>query len=316
MLKKFTLSPRVLLALVTTCLSLLLSGCTGLAFFTANARASLGIYSRIPELKYGPGARNRLDIYLPPGVEPTPTGHIPAPVVVFIHGGGWNSGDKIYYKFVGAALAEQGFVAVLPNYSLYPKAKFPAFVNDIARAIVWTHTHAAEYGGDAQRLFIIGHSAGAQIATLVALDQHYLAMAGGDARWIQGVVGLAGPYDFIPFKYPYMNALFGPPSEFPHSQPINYVRRDAPPMLLLQGLKDTTVAPGNTRQLATALRQSGVNATDIYYPQATHGDLVAAFSPLARKRAPVLKAVTDFIDEPSATITTTANSVTSATTDN
>jgi len=280
------LSRRVLLV---SGMAVFSGACTQLAFLTANVPASFGDYSRTRDLAYGAMPRNKLDVYLPA----KPQG---APVVVFFHGGGWNSGDKADYKFVGAALAEQGYIAVLPNYRLYPQVKFAGFMQDAAAAVAWVQMHAAEWGGDVRRLYLAGHSAGAHIAVMLALNEQYLQAAGMSAGDLRGVVGLAGPYDFLPFRYGYMNDLFGPADRFAQSQPINYVRATAPPLLLLQGMQDRTVAPGNTVNLTKALTATGASVTARYYQHADHGDLVAAFSIPARRRVPVLEALRQFID--------------------
>lgn len=281
-------SRRVLLS---SGLALVSSACSQLAFLAANIPALFGDYSRRTDLSYGQAQRNRLDVYLP-----KQSGGATA-VVVFIHGGGWNSGDKSHYKFVGAALAELGCLAVLPNYGLYPQVQFPTFMQDVAQAVAWVGMHAVEWGGNPQRLFLIGHSAGAHLAVMLALNEQYLRQAGMSSNDLRGVVGLAGPYDFLPFKYGYMQDVFGPPERYAQSQPINYARADAPPMLLLQGMEDKTVAPNNTVNLTKALSALGAPVTAKYYPQADHGDLVAAFSIPARKRLPVLDEIQQFIAE-------------------
>jgi len=266
------------------------SGCTQLSFLVANVPASFGDYVRHQDVAYGPDARNTLDVYLPANSRN-------APVVVFFHGGGWNSGDKSEYKFVGAALAAHGCIAVLPNYRLYPKARLVDFMRDAARAVAWVYAQQGKWGTDGRNVFLMGHSAGAHIATLLALDETYLENAGLDANKLRGVVGLAGPYDFIPFRYPYMFDLFGPEAEFARSQPINYVRADAPPFFLLHGLKDTTVVPGNTEHLSAALSASGARVMTKFYASADHGDLIAPFSIPARKRLPVLDDVLLFMND-------------------
>lgn len=281
-------------ACLVSMLAAFCSGCAQLAFVAANLPASFGDYSRLTDLRYGPATRNELDVYLP---EQRPAQSGGAPVVVFIHGGGWNSGDKSDYRFVGAALAELGYIVVLPNYGLYPQVKFPAFMQDAAQAVAWIQAHVAQWGGNPQRLFLVGHSAGAHIAVMLALNQQYLRAAGMEANALRGVVGLAGPYDFLPFTYDCMHDLFGPAQRYAESQPINYVRADAPPLLLLQGLKDKTVGTHNTVNLTRALTAVGAQVTAKYYAQAQHGDLVAAFSIPARKRVPVLAEVQQFIAE-------------------
>lgn len=267
--------------------AVVLSGCTQLGLLSLNTVASFSDYSRQGGLAYGPAPADSADLYLPRNAAG-------APVVVFFYGGGWDSGDKSSYKFVGAALAAAGVIVVIPNYTLYPKAKFPRFMQDAARSVVWARAHAREWGGDPERLFLIGHSAGAHIAVLLALDPEYLSQAGGSSRWLRGVVGLAGPYDFLPFTEAYLNDLFGPPAEFWRSQPINFVRADAPPLLLMHGLRDTRVSPNNTRSLTAALQRLGAAVTTRYFPRADHADLAAAFSPL-RTGLPVLPDILNFI---------------------
>lgn len=276
--------------LLLAALCVTLSACSSLTFLVANTPAAFGRYSQLKDLSYANRPRNKLDVYIPEGLRDK------VPVVIFVHGGGWNSGDKAQYKFVGAALAEQGYVAVLPNYGLYPHVKSPVFIQDVARAIVWVHAHASEWNGDSGRIYLIGHSAGAHIAVMLALDKEYMQQAGGDAGWLSGVVGLAGPYDFLPFTYPYMNDLFGPPERFAASQPVNYVRADAPPLLLLQGLQDHTVAPTNTRRLYEMMKSAGGRVHAEYFEHATHSDLIAAFSFLRNREPPVMKDIKSFID--------------------
>jgi len=264
-----------------------LSACTQLGLLTLNTVAIFSEYSRHSGLAYGTAPADTLDLYVPRNA-------VGAPVVVFFFGGGWNSGDKSQYKFVGAALAAAGIVTVIPNYTLYPRAKFPRFMQDAVNSVAWTRAHAREWGGDPGKLFLAGHSAGAHIAVLLALDQEYLRQVGGSGQWLRGVVGLAGPYDFLPFTEAYLNDLFGPPADFARSQPINFVRADAPPLLLMHGLRDKRVSPNNTRSLTAALQAIGGPVSTQYFPHAGHGDLAAAFSPV-RKGLPVLPDILKFI---------------------
>jgi acetyl esterase/lipase len=275
---------RTWLALGLTCG---LNACTSLGLFALNTASTFQDYSRHTDIAYGPMAANRLDVYLPEH-------RVPKALVVFFYGGGWNSGDKAEYRFVGAALAAAGIVTVIPNYTLYPEARFPQFMRDAATAVAFARAHAHDWGADPARLFVMGHSAGAHIAVLLALDQEYLQQVGGDDRWLRGVVGLSGPYDFLPFTDAYLNDVFAPPSEFYRSQPINYVRAGAPPILLMHGLADKRVSPNNTRSLTARLQAAGDEVSTQYFPGASHGDLAAAFSPL-RKHLPVLPLILDFV---------------------
>jgi len=283
-----SLSRVVWLALVVV-ISVLLTSCKSIAFFAANLPATFASYTAQRDIKYGSLDHQRLDAYRPTDYKQL------RPVVVFVHGGGWTSGSKDEYRFVAAALTSRGVVAVLPNYRLYPQVKFPAFVDDVAQAVLWTHVHAAEYGGDPNRIYLMGHSAGAQITALVAFDAKYLAHAGGDQSWIKGFIGLAGPYDFLPFKEEYLRDIFGPESQYPQSQPVNYVDDHAPPALLIHGEADHTVWPSNSKSLTAKLRLRNVQVVERYYPAMDHSDVIAALSVYYRGRRSVLKDIEDFI---------------------
>jgi acetyl esterase/lipase len=253
---------------------------------TAGVTAHTGI-------AYAPGARRTLDVYAPKRQA------APAPVVVFFYGGGWVSGEKAMYRFVGAALAEAGVVAVVPDYRLYPGVRFPAFVQDAAQAVAWAHAQAAQYGGDPNRLFLMGHSAGAQIATLLALDAEYLTAAGlSPRRDLCGVIGLAGPYDFLPFADPAVDAIFGPKAGWARAQPITFVAADAPRMLLLAGQSDGTIDPRNTVRLAAGLRAAGANAEAALYPSVSHIAIIDAVAEPLTFVAPVRQAVLNFVAKP------------------
>jgi acetyl esterase/lipase len=169
------------------------------------------------DIAYADGPRHALDVYAP-----RPSGR-PAPVPVFFYGGNWDSGSKAMYRFVGAAMAARGVLTVIPDYRLYPQVRFPDVMYDAARAVAWTRANIARYGGDPYRLFFMGHSAGGQIATLLALDPTYLRSAGVSPHDVCGVIGLAGPYDFLPLHDDVLKTIFGPEAERPRSQPINYV---------------------------------------------------------------------------------------------
>jgi acetyl esterase/lipase len=258
----------------------------------ANVPAVFGAYRRHPNISYGSGPQHRLDVYVPEEVPVRPR-----PLVVFWHGGRWSFGDKADYRFVGAALAELGYVVMVPNYRHYPEVKMPGFMDDAAGAALWASAHGAEFGADANRLYLMGHSAGAHLAAMVTLDPRYFDALGKSAPPIAGVIGLSGPYDFLPLLEADVQDMFGPPQNYPESQPINFVRSDAPPMLLIHGLKDDTVWPKNSRNLATALSARGVPVTLKLYPKLLHADTVAALSLPARGRAPTLADIAAFVGQ-------------------
>jgi acetyl esterase/lipase len=267
------------------------TACTQLEFLAANAPAVFGAYRRRTGIAYGPDRHQHLDLY-----EPDKAAGDRRPVVVFWHGGRWSDGDKSQYRFVGAALAELGYVTIVPNYRLYPAVRMPGFMQDSACAAAWA-AHYAQDSGHADRLFLMGHSAGAHMAALVTLDSRYFAAVDAPVPHISGVIGLSGPYDFLPLLEADLQDIFGPPELYPLSQPINFVRADAPPMLLVHGERDETVLPKNTRNFAAALQAKGVAVTLRLYPGLTHEDTLAALSEVARRRAPILADIATFVDQ-------------------
>ncbi len=254
-----------------------------------NAIAAFQPHRRISDVPFGEDPRQRLDLYLPaaPAAD--------APVAIFFYGGRWNTGAKETYRFIGAALAARGAIVVIPDYRLYPQTRFPAFLEDAAQAARWTRDNAQRYGGDLSRLFVIGHSAGGHIASMLAFDKRWLAAVGlAPARDFAGVVGLAGAYDFA-IDSDLLRGVFGAPANAAATQPLRYVTRDAPPLLLLTGEADETVKPRNTRALAQAVSDAGGEARAIYYPGVAHREIIGAFSPLLRFLAPVADDVMGFV---------------------
>jgi len=239
-------------------------------------------------LAYGEGERQALDIYAPVG-ESTQT----RPVVVFFYGGSWNSGTRAGYNFAGRALAARGYVVVVPDYRLVPEVHFPAFVEDGAEAVRWVRENVADYGGDPEQIVLMGHSAGAHIAAMLANDPQWL---GADRAALRGLVGLAGPYDFAPLDTAATIEAFGEWPRVEETQPITYVGAGAPPALLLTGADDTTVKPRNSRALSAALTAAGVSAQMVTYPGVDHIDILIALSRPLRSRAPVLTDASAFID--------------------
>ncbi|AJX33977.1 alpha/beta hydrolase [Burkholderia oklahomensis] len=259
-----------------------------------NAAARRSTFVGRFDIAYGAGPRRSLDVYMPAGRgAPAPGGGKP-PLVVFFYGGSWQSGRRGDYRFVGEALASRGFVVAIPDYRLYPDAVFPDFVEDAAAAVRWARDHAAELGADPRRLFVAGHSAGAQIATLLATDGRFLEAQSLDKRDLAGVVGLAGPYDFLPLKDATLMRVFPEPVR-EASQPIRFVDGREPPMLLISGLRDATVKPGNTARFAARVAAAGGVVQIRLYPRVGHALLVGAFGRPMRRFAPVLDDVAAFV---------------------
>lgn len=258
-----------------------LTGCTTLrpGALVAGAR----------DIAYGPDPRQRMDIY-------TPGGSGPWPVVFFIYGGSWANGAKETYSFVGESLSSRGFLTVIADYRLVPQVRFPIFIEDGARALRFVRDRIGVYGGSAKDVHLVGHSAGAYNAMMLALDRRFLAAEGIPSIYIRSVVGLSGPYDFLPFDIDVTKAAFGGERDAARTQPINFVRADAPPIFLATGSEDTIVLPRNSQRLSDALKRVGARSVSLkVYPGLGHADTAIALASLLRWRAPVLADVTGFL---------------------
>lgn len=250
-------------------------------------------YTLTADVPYDRANKLTLDVYSPHNVQN-------APVVVFFFGGRWQQGDKSQYKFVGQALAAQGFLAIIPNYRLYPQVRFPDFVKDGANAVKWARDNAAQYGGSAGKLFVMGHSSGAHIAAMLALDEEFLKGVGGSRSWLRGMIGLAGPYDFMPITAPDLRDIFSPVERFPYSQPIFFVDGQNPPLFLVHGEDDEIIDVANTRKLAQAVSKAGGPVETLIYPKLSHDMAIGSFASVLNKRYDVLSQVADFIRRKSA----------------
>lgn len=210
------------------------------------------------------------------------------------YGGRWSSGSRRDYGFVGKALATRGWVVVIPDYRLYPAVRYPQFLDDCALAVAWTRQHAGQFGGDGERLVLMGHSAGAYNAAMLALEPHRLGSV-GTPPWLRGMVGMGGPYDFLPITDPVLRHVFGPPEQWPGTQPVNHVAAGTPPMLLVHGADDVTVRPRNSAALAARVTANGGDATELLLPGLEHVWPLAALAAPLRWRAPVLDRIDDFL---------------------
>ena len=235
-------------------------------------------------VSFGPQPRQKLDIWAP--ITPSDK---PRDVVVFFYGGSWNSGDRELYGFAGRALAERGYIVVIPDYRLVPEVRYPGFVEDGAAAVTWVQREIARFGGNPNRIHLTGHSAGAHIAALLTLDSRWLHQSGAPAHSIRSFAGLAGPYDFLPFTSDASKAAFGQMPDPKPSQPITYARGDAAPMLLLTGSADTTVKPRNSKALAAAQTRARAQAQAMLYEGLGHSDIVMALARPFRDKAPVVE---------------------------
>ncbi|AIS18368.1 esterase [Pseudomonas rhizosphaerae] len=266
----------------------LLGGCSGLR--TLDVVTPSSDYQPTQGVAYGLDPRQKLDVY-------RPTRPLPAtPVVVFFYGGTWNSGERGDYRFVAQSLAARGMLVVVADYRLYPQVRYPSFLEDGAQAVAWTYRNIGQYGGDARRLFLMGHSSGGYNAAMLALDPQWLRKAGVPADALRGWVGLAGPYDFLPIENPEAQPVFFFPDSPPESQPINQPLAGSPPALLIAATHDSTVDPvRNSEGLARRLRSAGVAVQERYYRRLNHRTLVASFAWPLRWLAPVVDDVARFV---------------------
>lgn len=220
----------------------------------------------VPDVPYAADAsdRQKLDLYLPKGKKDFP-------VVVFLHGGGFKGGDRKSAAAIGDAFARQGVGVAAVGYRLFPEAKHPRQVQDVAEAFAWLRKHVAERGGDPERLFVGGHSAGGTLAALLASDEQYLKAVGAGAKDIKGVILLSGTY-----RLPENRAeIFGDEAGRKAASPIGHARSGLPPFFLAYAESDNPGADVQTKDFAEALKQNGVEAVVVLAKDRDHRTLAS-----------------------------------------
>jgi acetyl esterase/lipase len=254
---------RFWLGRVLPLLSIVLIGAAGVAEL-AVARPS----RRVTDVAYVPATdtaysaiRHRLDVYTPRKKAPGPL-----PVVIFIHGGRWNSGSKNLYTFIGRRLVRQGMVAVILNYRLAPQVQVPQMADDCARALAWTVAHIGEYGGDARRVFLMGHSAGGGLAALLATDDALLRRWGMPRNPVRGVL-LDDPagldmYDYLrKMEYPgdeqYLVPFGRNPAVWRQTSALYHLTPHTPPVVLLIGGRTYPSISSSSQRFRASLEALG-----------------------------------------------------------
>ncbi len=282
---KFNLGGIALRNIAVLLTASLLCGCSPLNIL--NGIGPESGYRKIISIPYGHDPRQQLDIYQPrisrDGI-----------VVMFFYGGGWSRGQRAEHRFVAQTLTQHGATVVISDYRLYPEAVFPDFMQDAAAAVAWTHRNIAQYGGDPKKIYLVGHSAGAHIVSLLALDARYLAAQGLGTNIVAGVIGLATPTDFATTLGVKYRPAFVDQAQLERAQPVRYVRSDAPPMLLQHGADDTVVLPRNSVVLAERITVEGGQARAIVYPDKSHSSLLLIFSEFLG-RSPILDDTLHFL---------------------
>ena len=243
----------------------------------------------IKDVSFGDHPRQKLDVYGPPDGKPG------APVAMFVYGGGWNTGSRREYQWAGKMLAAQGFVTVVADYRLTPEVSFPSFIEDVAAAVRWAVDHTPEHGGDPSRIVLVGHSAGAYNAAMVALDPRYLKAVGVDRKRIKAFAGLAGPYYFPDLSGPVLSKTFAGAPDNKVYQTLDYAGPASPAAFLVAGDADKTVRPRNTERLAGALKTAGVEVESHIYPGQSHADVLLNLSRTFRGRSTQYAQLTGFL---------------------
>ncbi|HEY0107829.1 MAG TPA: alpha/beta hydrolase [Rhizomicrobium sp.] len=263
-------------------------GLLRLAVALINGAVPRGGYRLLADQPYGPEPRQRMDIFVPHGLAG------PAPVLLFFYGGSWQSGSKSFYRAFGQAFAAQGIVTAVADYRLYPEIRYPAFLEDGALAVRSLRARASALGGDPARLFVSGHSAGAYIAAMLGVNASYLKAVGLSPDALRGVIGLAGPYDFLPLADPVLIDIFGG-GRVMATQPIKHVTGGAPAMLLAHGTADKTVGAGNSRRMAKRLAEAGNRVDLIEYKGIGHLGIVLSLARGLRRRTTLYRDMLAFI---------------------
>lgn len=249
-----------------------------------------GRHYNVVQRFYGDGHRHQYDSYLHRDFNEN------RPKIVFLYGGNWRSGSRGDYRFVADTLCTLGFDVFIPDYRLYPEARFAQILEDICQVV-------NKIMSDFSRgpVFILGHSSGAQLGALITLNRKLL----NTPERINGFIGLAGPYDFYPFTEDSHWDLFAPEEKYAESQPVNFVNARAPSLYLLHGESDNRVRRGHSKSLMEKQLQVGGRASREVYKNMGHVDIILSFSRLHRRRSQVVKDIERFIlenlDDPSAT---------------
>jgi acetyl esterase/lipase len=220
-----------------------------------------------------PSVATRLDVYQPAGADG-------CPVFVYVYGGSWNSGNKELYAPMAQRLLPEGLVVVLPDYTAFPRARFPQPVQEIAAALAWTLENIHHYGGDPRRIVLGAQSAGAQIAATALLDPRWLGAHGHSASEFCGFLGISGVYDvpaevdFARRHVRYITDVMGGRDNFAAASPVNFVSPAAPPAMLIHGDADKTVPLRLSLAFHERLRAAGVPSEFVRYERGGHSAIL------------------------------------------
>ncbi len=240
-------------------MSFITTSCTNLAFYAANVTVDYDAMQVQRDIIYDKEYDLKLDVYAPQSAESKA-------VIMYLFGGGWHSGSKSDYAFVAERFVKHGYTVVIPDYRLYPNVTYPDFVKDSAHALQWVHANYNE------PLFLMGHSAGAYNAGMIAVNDNYAPNVE-----IAGLIGISGPYNFTPQEEKYQN-IFNNMEDYRAIHINRYINDRAPAALLLHGKDDDTVSIRNTERFVEGLRRADVDVTAHYYENMGHYKIMAALT--------------------------------------
>jgi acetyl esterase/lipase len=255
-------------------LLIFLGGCSPLAYVNFQTSRKLEVTK---DIAYGSEAGQLLDVYT--------RADVPSKgVLIFVHGGYWDTGNKNDYPFLADSFTELGYTTVVVGYRLVPTVTFPAYVEDVALAVKWAVDNISQYGGTPEKIVLMGHSAGAHLAALVSFDERYLLKHGLTQNSISGFIGLAGPYNFLPADPNDVRTLaaLGPGETYAQTQPINFVDSFDPPAFLGYTPADRVVNPNNTISFAAKIRELGGNVEEHSYDGVDHVTILGAVARASR----------------------------------
>ncbi len=232
--------------------------------------------------------RHRLDLYRPIGAKDFP-------VLFFVHGGSWRSGNKNLYAKLGENFAKFGVGAVIINYRLSPKVQHPAHIEDVAKAFAWVYTNIAKYGGRKDQIFVSGHSAGGHLVGLLATDESYLKAEKLTLDVLRGVIALSGVFQISP-RVPIFHAAFGRDEQVcRQASPITHVRDKHPPFLLMYADRDFPTLDRMAEDFCQELKKHSVEAVSRVIKDRNHYTII--INMVADERDPCIQATLEFISK-------------------
>lgn len=270
---------------ILTCL--VFACCFFLLTVSASADNQVMVKKNLPYIEDESGKtpeKQKLDVYFPSEGNNLP-------VVLFFHGGAWQKGDKKQYSYLGKTLAKNGIVAVIANYRLSPDVKHPSHAYDCASAFAWTYNNIKEYRGDPGKIFLMGHSAGAHLASLIALDPEYLDNVKMSPDNVYGVIAISGVYllggrketekrekTSLLTKKLIIPAFGSDPEVLKDASPIFYARGDTPPILLLYGEKENVAIKLQAKIFAGKIKKEEAPVQIEAVPGKNHFSIISGFA--------------------------------------